>query len=62
MNGELLFTKAQNIRGHLLKLVGDGFKTARRKYWFIKPVNMWSSLLQEVVEANSRARFKKGTG
>lgn len=44
-----------------LELVGGRFK-ANKKMYFLKQhvVNLWFSLPQEVLEADSVARFKRG--
>lgn len=63
MNRDLLFTKSKNTRTreYQLKVVGDRYKTSKRKYFSMQhEINLWTSLPQEVVE--SIARSKKGLG
>lgn len=58
VNRELLVMKSQNTMTlYLLNLSGGRFKTRRRKYFSTQYiVNLWNSLLEEVIETDSMAR------
>lgn len=53
-------TRLSRNRGHTMKVIKQVFRTAlKRNFWSARVVNLWNSLSQETVRANSVKSFRK---